>query len=535
MATTQRSVYRLFTAVCLLAAAASCRKTGDAVMQQPRMFKPGDIDITTAETEATLTWNPSLFTTGRAVTYTVQYSKDSTFATGVDSLVVDTSKAVLTDARLQVRQDYFARVKANAFSNIPQSGWVRSERFSISGEQIFQALLGADVIDNAVLLKWRSTPALVKIVLSPVAGGAAIEVPLDAADITAQQKLVSGLQPGTDYSAEIFDATRSKGFLTFRTRDPLSGNIIDLRGITGRPSVLTDTLPLIPAGSTVVLRRGETYVVSATHSLSKSVKIMSGADLTNPVQAVISLPSNFNVAAGSSIDYIDFDDVYLKGTDYTSKYVFNVNNACTIGRMSFENCRAEIFRGMVRLQTAVINMTEFRINNSIVDSVSNYGIINVDNANCKVQNIRLTNSTIYKAEKIIVSRQVSESVLIENCTINEAPWGGGAASNFVIDYSQSATNTVTNGITIRNTIFGISKSNGGNVISRGIRTNAATVITVSNNYKTTDYLTAGNDIPNLIAYNGSMINLWEAPLSGDFRIKDQSFPGRTTAGDPRWR
>ncbi|MDB5252890.1 MAG: hypothetical protein JWP27_2059 [Flaviaesturariibacter sp.] len=526
------SVINLLWVLLAFAGMTACHKEPSTEFNQIRMFKPGDIKVTSAETQAVLEWSPSLFTTGRAVKYTVELSQDSTFQVGVTSRIVDTSKITYTDAELAVRQKYYARVKANAYDNIPESGWVRSAAFGISGEQIFLPVLSTDIIDNAVLLKWRTTPALVKIVITP-ATGAAITIPLTPTDITNEKKLISGLQPSTLYSAEIFDATRSKGFLTFTTKAALTGNLIDLRGITGRPSVLTDTLATIAAGSTVVLRRGETYIVSATANLSKAVKIISGSDLTNPAQATIEMPSNFNIVAGSNIDYIDFEDVYLKGTDYASKYVFNVSNACTIGRISFESCRAEFFRGVARLQTAVINVTDFKVNNCIMDSISNYGIINVDNVNCKVANIALTNSTIYKAEKVVTSRQNSTSVLIDACTFNEAPWGG--STNYLVDYSTSGTNTVSGGITIKNCIFGIAKPNGGNVTTRGIRTNAATPIIATNNYKTTDYLSAGNDIPNLIPYNGSMLTLWQSPLTGNFKIIDNSFAGKATTGDPRWR
>ena len=510
----------------------SCQKHYDPNFTLPHQFKPGDIAITTEQTKATLTWKASLFSPA-TTSYTVQVSKDSTFATNiVYDKVVNSPTAVVTDSVLAVRQSYYARVKANSAGPTAESGWVRSSSFSITGEQIFLALTASDIIDNAVLLRWRTTPGLVRIVITPLPAGTPVTINLTPADLTAEKKIIEGLAASKNYSAEIFDAVKSKGYLTFTTAAPLSGNLIDLRGITGRPSVLTDTLPLIADASTVILKRGESYTVSTTFNLSKSVKIISGSDLTNPNQAIISLPANFNIVAGSTISYIDFQDVSLIATDYTAKYVFNISNACTITRIGFESCRIENMRGVTRLQTAVISLTNYVINNCIIDSISNYGVITVDNVNCVAANISITNSTIYKTERVVIStKQASTSVLINNCTFNEAPWGNSTAS-FIVDYN---TFNVTNGITISNCIFGKGKPNGASIDVRDVRAGASTTISSSNNYVTSDHTVIANPLTPVINYSGTSVALWQNPYGGNFRFADNSFPGRNTTGDPRWR
>src|SRR5215203_4280412 len=194
----------------------SCQKQYDPNFTLPRQFKPGDIVITTTETKATLTWPASLFSPA-ATSYTLQVSKDSLFTgTNVYDKVVNTTTVVISDTVLQARQTYFARVKANTNGTTAESGWVVSSRFNISGEQIFLPLSVADIIDNAVLLKWRTTPALTRIVITPTtAGGTPTTINLTPADITAEKKIISGLSASTSYSAEIFDAVKSKGYLIF--------------------------------------------------------------------------------------------------------------------------------------------------------------------------------------------------------------------------------------------------------------------------------------------------------------------------------
>jgi Domain of unknown function (DUF5123)/Domain of unknown function (DUF4957)/Tissue factor len=529
----RNSLSGVLTGALLVLLVASCQKHYDPNFSLPRQFKPGDITVTAGETSATLTWLASLFAP-HATSYTVQVSQDSTFAgTVVFTATVTSPTVVVTDSVLKVRQPYFARVKANTNGSTTESGWVTSSRFSITGEQIFLSLSASDIIDNGVRLKWKTTAGLTNIVITPL-NGTPFTVNLTPADITAEQKIISGLSANTNYSAEIFIGTKSKGYVTFTTAAPLSGNLVDLRNITGRPSVLSDTLPLIPDNSIVILKRGDTYTISATLNLGRSVKIISGADLANPNQAIISLPANFNVTAGSTIDHFDFQDVALIATDYTAKYVFNISNACTINRIDFESCRIEKMRGVCRLQAATIAVSNYIVNNCIIDSISNYGIITIDAATCKADNISIKNSTIYKTERgVINTKQTlgSTSVVIDNCTFNEAPFGNQTAS-FFVDYS---TFNVTNGISITNCIFGRGKINGTSIDVRDVRAGTSTTITSSNNYITTDHIVVASPLTPVIAYSGTSFALWQDPLNGNFKFADNGFAGKNTAGDPRWR
>ena len=191
-------------------------------------------------------------------------------------------------------------------------------------------------------------------------------------------------------------------------------------------------------------------------------------------------------------------------------------------------------RGVVRLQAAVINLTNYVINNCIIDSISNYGVITIDNALCKADNISIKNSTIYKTERVITSTKQtggSTSVIIDKCTFNEAPWGNSTGS-FIVDYS---TFNVTNGVTISNCIFGKGKPNGGNIDVRDIRVGTSTTVSSSNNYVTSDHIVIANPLTPVINYGGNSFALWVNPPGGNFRFADLAFAGMNTAGDPRWR
>src|SRR5690606_39438483 len=110
-------------------------------------------------------------------------------------------------------------------------------------------------------------------------------------------------------------------------------SVIDLTGITDRPSVLQDTLSQIDAGSVVILKKGVTYTIDATTALDRSVKIMSEVTF-EPGKALVDLTSsNFDIAEGSVIDFIEFANLEMIGNG-TRNYDFNIDNAGDVGKIS---------------------------------------------------------------------------------------------------------------------------------------------------------------------------------------------------------
>lgn len=527
--------FKLVPVVLMGALAFACEDDVEK-LEPMRMFTPaGDVRAVSGETQVKLTWPASLYTTNSSgATYTVEVAEDSLFQTPVIlSVQTDTAGVVFTDEQLEVRQKYFARVKANALGDRAESkNWAVSSGFMIRGEQIFEALLNSAITDRGVLLKWRERQGLTRIVLTPqnTAGepaGEPIEVELTDEDRAARTRLVTGLAASTTYRAVIFRENRLMGYLTFTTNAPVVGNIIDLTSFTQRPSVLEDTLLQIESGSIVVLKKGVTYTISSSLDLDRSVTIMS-ENTVNSDKATIFFTSNFNIAEGSQIDSVVFKDVVMRSNDYGGKYVFNIDNASTVGTIKFESSHAEIFRGIARIKTGGITINNFIITNSIIDSLSNYGVLTVDNAGATVNNILFRNSTFYKIERPIVSKSGASSIIIENSTFNDAP----EASRYLIDFG---SNDVSGGIIFRNNIVGRGKKVGEENAVKGIRAGSSTLITSSGSYATSDYNATGNQIPNLTVYSGTATDLFQNPKNGNFTIKDPNFAGAGSAGDPRWR
>ena len=507
----------------------ACKKTETET--PVRLFRPVIAGSLVADSNAILAgWQKIK----GSISYTLQVSHDTFLTVDVSVNVVDTGIVLVKN--LQWDRLYQVQVKANAADTTLNSKWsnlgaIRTPKFPT----ILNTPAASDITESAVKVSWTNSGAAVTSVkvLKATDSSVVTTLTLTTTDVSNQYKIISGLGSSTGFIIFLYSGANVRGWANFNTKAPFAGNLIDLRGITGRPSVLADTIPIIASGSTVILKRGETYEIASAISLSKSITIISGSDLQVNAQAVISMPSNFNIVSGSAIDSIIFSDVTLRGTDYASKYVFNINVACTIGKMSFLSCRAEIFRGMVRTQAQPAIINNFLVDNCIADSLAGYGILTVDVATSRVDNITIRNSTIYKAEKLIVSRNNSTAVTIENCTVNEAALGGGAS--YYVDYNTSPTNNVTTGITINNSIFGVGKSSAGIQTVRGIRANAATNISASNNYRTSDQVSLGNDIPNIVTYTRPVVQLFQDPANGIYKIIDNTFPGRSNSGDPRWR
>jgi hypothetical protein len=463
-----------------------------------------------------------------AVSYVVQVSRD-TFKT-IDRTITTSKDTAYFDNLLWERL-YQVRAKAVASDTVKNSkiadfGSIKTARFPT----ILNIPTLAEVTDAAVKVSWTNGGAAVTSVKILKASDSSVvtTVTLTATDITNQYRIVSGLASSTDYIIYLYSGTSVRGWADFKTSAPLTGTVIDLREITGRPSVLADTIPIIPDGATVLLKRGQQYNIASAVSLGKSITIRSGSDLIVPDQAFIFFTSNFNFVAGANIGYIDFKDVSMKSDAYGSRYIFNTTNGATVGRVSFEDCKAEIFRGIMRLQSGTTSVTNFIVNKCIIDSISNYGILTVDNITCKADNITIQNSTIYKAERVVTSRSNSVTVLIENCSMNEVVSTG----SYLVAYSTSPTNNVSNGIKVNNCIFGVGKATG---TVRGVQSGATTAVEANNNYKTLDYVGIAPELPGLLSYPGNATALWVDPINGNFRIKDNSFAGKANTGDPKWR
>jgi len=429
----------------------SCKKEEVADFDPIRLFTPTKIDVTSGETQVTLVWPASLFTEGKQVSYTVEVAKDSLFSTIDHTVTVDSPFAVITDDVLVLKQKYVARVKANALNSTPESKWVISPGFSIQGEQIFLPIVQTEVKDKTAILRWRPTPELTKIVLTP-AGGAAVDVAITADDITAAEKQLTNLTSSTAYSAEIFAGNKSKGITSFTTKEP------SIFTVTITPADDLNLAITNAANNDVIGLEPGTYDYSASNIVitSKHVTIQSVSG--NPKNTKINFKEITikGTGAGVKLSGLEFDGT-TAGADYFLNFV-GLNSdgeAADFKTIVVENSLIHNTDNcLIRANRAGNNAHKIELikfDNCIAynNGASTYNYITLDKA--EFQKLEITNSTFYNVARAFISWATNitgakPTVIINQCTINS--FGFAGRNNILFDANANPVD-----FTMRNSIL----------------------------------------------------------------------------------
>ncbi|WP_257668606.1 fibronectin type III domain-containing protein [Parapedobacter tibetensis] len=504
----------------------SCKK--DATHQPSSITKMvGAIEFVNLDTAITLTWRKAL--TGwegenkPAVRYEVNVSLDPTYedqSKEVLTLETDSSFVHFNEEQLVPLQVYFARVRSIAGSNEARSAWMESAEFFILDEvpeiSILRTVKNHEVTDKSAILRWGTDGEHEVTHLIWKEAGELEGQEVSLAGNTSRTITLEELTSNQAYELQLFAGERSMGTASFRTKRGINdlSMVVDLRASSGDPAALRNTLNTIPNGSTVVLARGSVYTFPDLFALNRSVTIISEPGFSAPAR--LEFASSLDIEEGSDIDSIVFNDLEMIG-DVSSTYVLNVGNGGNIGKLVLENCLISDHRGAVRVKSSnTVLIDEITINNSIVQNIGNYGVINVDNTAATASHLRLTNSTVNNAELVLRSRTNGQSITIENVTFYGAPRGG-----YIFDYNNVS---IGGGVTIQNSLFGATSG------ARSFRASGTPLRGISNTFATNDY--DGDLISGVSSYSKSSAQVFAAPDNGDFTVKDEEL---YTVGDPRWR
>ncbi len=482
-----------------------------------------------------------------AVSYDVELSRDN-FTTVIFKFNTPLNKFHITN--LLWNTEYQVRVTAIAAtpefnSKVSDLGSVTTERFP----SIMKIPTESDVIDVAAKVGWLTgvgTGAAITQVKVFALSDEALKNPLltvavSSSEQLAGEKIVNGLTPATQYQLAIYSGEEVRGWEKYTTKDAVDAgaNVIDLRGIVNNPDILVQTMKTAADGSTILLDGSVVYNTAdgaSSYLFNKSLTIKSGYSF-NPAGATLNFSKEFNMAASSNVASIVFDGLTLTGI-YASNYVFNIDASATIGEVKFINCKINQFRGILRAKGGTGTLNKYTVENCIINDIRDYGILNMDVTTWKFNDAVIKKSTVYRTVSFLVSKSNSNSVLIEDCTLNETPEKARA----IFSWSTAGANNVLNGFTIKNTIIGHgwdTTPGGTNYAILGIRGLAATSFITTNSYATADftYTLTGVPIPTFpsFTYSKTVNDLWKDPSKGDFNIKDPSFAGIKDSGDPRWR
>ena len=511
---------------------ASCKKDDLQEAEFGRRFSPGTVQSSAGQTQLKLEWNPSLYADTN-VTYLVELSKTPDFATIDYSVTVDTAGAVITDQHIQIRTPYYVRIRANGNDKIEASKWIVSaEPVQISGAQIIQPITSEDLTARTVKLKWTAPGAVTHLMIGST------RYDISPAEASVGEKTISGLLPETEYTVVIYNNALERGTRTFTTLAdlPQGPNVIVVAPTDNLASMIANATN----GTTFVLLRGSKYTSDTEIVIPNGVSftIWGQGGGSKPVLAFngLKLPAT----AGT----IKFEGVDITGYENDAgvvkrAYLFNQSVPTATSQIIFENCVVRNFANTpLRIQNSnpagTVVIDNFIANNCIVHDIGDNGTngtyafvhVNSTTVGSKVNNITITNSTFSKIGYSLVIHNTSPSLslTIENNTFYNVIGNG----RYLIDYNAQTISAFT----FKNNIIGKTLSPANS--ARGVRYSGGN-ISSSNNYKTSDAIISANPIPNVTDYNKTSSEVFTAPDSGNFLIKDSTFPGRADAGDPRWR
>lgn len=523
---------------------ASCKKDDpNKDLAPPRLFKPSGISVKTTATSAKITWTPSLFSTGQKLTYTAQFSQDSTFATSEFSLQADTAGLTVTDDKLTIRKKYYMRLKANAYNDQPESNWVISSGFTIIGEQFFLPVRDLELKETSVTLRWTVTAGLTSIALGPK-GATATSYPISASEVVAGIKVFTTLTAGTDYTAELFAGTKSKGLLNFSTPAATAYTIILNSGAD-----LVAAVNAAANNAVIGLNPGTYSAGSSNFNLiQKTVTIKSTSG--NPTDTKVNF-KEFDLKGNGA--GINFAGIELDGTASGSLYFINPTGVladaekCAYTQVTLNNCivhgattsfmRAN--RGSAGGDYTIDNIT---VKNCIIYDMATtlgYSFLHLD----KLQFNKLTFSqtTMYNIGRELLSCSTAltstpPTITFDYCTINNF----GAQALYVL--MDANANPVKFNMT--NSIIANVPRPAGTVQGVVLRANGAGSATVFNNNNTFNFTNGSGaaltyPTANIIMIGNQSVSLGWTATTTDFTLPTSS-PLRTASnvstpiGDPRW-
>ncbi|MDT3401445.1 hypothetical protein [Mucilaginibacter terrae] len=483
----------------------ACKKDNAVGSLQPsRAFIPTGLNTTTAGTTVKIDWKASLFSGGTGVNYTLEVSKNAAFTTIDYIKTTDAVTLTLTDDNIQVGQPYYARVKANSTATLPGSNGyvVTSSSFTMPG--ILQTVTSADLTSKTVTLRWLTTPDVTKITITPLAGGAAFDVALSPADVTATNKLVTGLTGDASYRADIYSGTRIKGFTTFKT--PLftkeitsADNLIDVINnasngdIIGLADGTYDVKDITAAYANITIQQKNIGLQGKSGDASKVIINFKQIDIKGTGAGFSAKDITFDGTAGAAQYFLnlignasDAENATFTNINIDGCVVSNVVNAFLRGN------RATNTNGFVIGNININNTLAFNINKS-----ATAGFNTIELSKVQFAQLNITNSTFYEfGRNFIVATTVLNtgtpipSITIDKCTFNS--FGGGTNTFVFADANANAIKVAVTNSIIANSPRAATIISG---LFRGTGVGSSFTFTNNNTFALLTQTTVGSPLP----------------------------------------
>jgi hypothetical protein len=520
----------------------SCKKDVNDGLEPPRLFKPQGISVKTTATTATVSWSAPILSGGVPLSYTAEFSQDSTFASSEFTIETDTTNIEVSDEKIQLRKKYFVRIKANAYENQPESKWERSSAFAVNGEQWFYPIRDVELNETSVILRWMPNPQLTTITLFPNKGTLVTHT-LTAGELSSGAVKISSLISDTTYVAELFLGTKSKGILVFKT-----------------PA---------PTVYSVVLNAGDDLVAAITAAANNAViglnpgTYSAGSSNFNLVQKTVTIKSISNNPADTKVNFKEFtlrgngaglnlEGIELDGTASAAGYFINLTGVaadaekCAYTQVRISNCivhaaTTSFFRANRGAAAGDYTMNQISIKNTLVydiGSALNYTCFHLDKL--AFNTMQVSKSTFYNIGRQLLTASTvltaAPTITFDYCTLNNF---GASNLNALLN---AGSNPVKYNIT--NSIVANIPRTGATVKTELMNATGATTAIVfsnSNYFNLTNGTTTASTFPTskITMVGNNNINLGWTTSTTDFTLPVNSELRTVSSaggaiGDPRW-
>lgn len=494
----------------------------------------------------TLVW----YKVNDAASYTVELYRDQ-YHTDLFMNLETTDPYVFIDD-IPYGTTFYIRVRSNAARTENNSQW---SYVSASTEarpeyaKLVEDVSKTEVTESSAVIRWKkdnkqnpvdsiSIMPMMDTTLSGVSRYLTIE------EMMQGYAEVDGLTKNTLYAVNLYDTSKPRKYdkpynqVTFRTAGPSAMSIqVGLDDDLSAMLLNNDVNPEVPEGTEYYLPAGSSYRITP-FTLMKGFRLAGSRDGVKPV---VVLEGSWNIAAGSYISSLEFDNIEFRH-EANNNYFMNVDKPYTIENVSFVNCDfISLRRGFWRHQSANAKY-----------------VMNFEMEGCRFEKCGWQTSAfgmVYLKsfdDKAGVSYDQFDRAIFRNCTFsndNDGTNGYGWGNLFYAPYMDKPVYLEFKNVTIYNysrnqRLINIESAVGSELVMKGIllaspcgdlfAIGANTITTFSDNYTTSDYLLGGKNM-NATDLDITAAELFADPVNGGLTIKDTSSPiVSSRAGDTRW-
>jgi len=517
----------LLTTLLLLVLSTGCESYNEALLNDignkrlfsPILKKPQIRNQTNVE----LDWE----TRAEDDHYVIEFSADDSEFTTIFKTVEVTAEELPVQVALDGETLYSIRIKAVSANGKEDSNWSVTTANTLS-EQIFLPVQETDIAAVEAILRWVPNSTVTKIVLSP---GDITHI------ITPEEKAsgiatVKGLVPEESYQANLFNNTKKRGAITFKTGIDIGDGILVKNG-----EDLLQAIENAPADAKLFLEPGN-YKTLASDGINLTTEMILKKSITiSGIPGKAKPVLHYKITINTGIENISLLNLDLDGTGIENGSVFTVAplNAANYGDILLSGCEIHDFvRSLLSASNANgSKIASLKLENCKVTNVNtNDGAEFINVRSAYVGSIVFKNSTFntcsYNRDFIrldavsgLTGGGLTSAVSIENCTLHNV---SNSASPKRILYVRF----ISNASTIRNTLF---------TNTTAIFANqGATVMPIFGN---NNYFNAANFKDSTISNNkvdatGTTLDpQYEDAASGKFTISNQTLIDNNV-GDPIW-